>query len=126
MVAPVRNDDGYTSMFRSCVRAGDFVFVSGQAAVDESGRLVPGSFAEQMRRAIENVQRVLAGLGLTLADVVRVGSYVRDPEDLAEYNRIYAEYFAPPRPARTTLTGCLTDRIAFEIDVVAYTGGGEA
>ncbi|HVV11181.1 RidA family protein [Amycolatopsis sp.] len=104
--------------------AGDFVFLSGQAAVDEDGRIVPGTFEEEMRRSIENVRSILGGLGLRLSDVVKVGAYVQDPADLVEYNRIYREYFAEPLPARTTLTSCLGDVVKFEIDVVAFSGGG--
>lgn len=115
--------DGHTAMFSPFVRAGDFVFVSGQASVDENGQIVSGTFAEEMRRSIENVRRVLAESDLTLADVVKVNAYVHDPADLAEYNQLYPEYFPAPRPARTTLTSCLADRIKFEIDVVAYLGG---
>lgn len=111
--------------FRPFVRAGDFVFVSGQAAVDEDGRLVPGSFEEQLRRSMDNVRRVLAQAGLDLGHVVRTGCYVHDPADAPEFNRLYREYFQAPLPARTTLTGCLTEEIRFEIDVVAYAGGGE-
>jgi 2-iminobutanoate/2-iminopropanoate deaminase len=111
--------------FRAIVQAGGFVFVSGQASVDEAGQLVPGTFEEQMRRSIENVRRVLAPAGLDLTHVVRTGCYVHDPADAPEFNRIYLEYFHPPRPARTTLTGCLTEQVRFEIDVVAYAGAGE-
>jgi 2-iminobutanoate/2-iminopropanoate deaminase len=117
--------DGNTAMFSPWVRAGDFVFVSGQASVDENGQIVSGTFADEMRRSMENVRRILADVGLTLADVVKVNAYVHDPLDVAEYNQIYPEYFAAPRPARTTLTSCLNDRIKFEIDVVAHVGGGE-
>lgn len=115
--------DGNTAMFAPYVRAGDFVFVSGQASVDENGKIVSGTFAEEMRRSIENVRRILAETGLTLDHVVRVGSYVHDPGDVPEYNRIYPEYFPVPRPARTTITSCLTEAVKFEIDVVAYIGG---
>lgn len=109
-------------LFPPSVRAGDFVFVSGQASVDETGAIVPGTFAEEMHRSIENVRRVLADEGLTLADVVKVSSYVHDSANIAEYNRLYPQYFAVPRPARTTIAGCLTEAIKFEMDVVAYAG----
>lgn len=115
--------DGNTATFAPYVRAGDFVFVSGQASVDEFGRIVTGTFAEEMRRSVENVQRILALTGLTLSHVVKVGAYVQNPDDVGEYNRIYQEFFPPPRPARTTITNCLTDLIKFEIDVVAHAGG---
>ena len=114
--------DGNTAMFAPYARAGDLVFVSGQASVDEHGLVVSGTFAEEMRRSVENVRRVLADVGLGLSDVVKVNAYVHDPADLREYNQIYAEYFVQPRPARTTTTSCLTDRIKFEMDVIAHSG----
>lgn len=123
MATPLETSDGHTAMFRPFVRAGDLVFVSGQASVDEDGQIVPGTFEQEMRRSIENVERVLAHAGLDLWDVVKVGCYVQDPADIPEFNRIYPEYFREPRPARTTITGCLGDRIKFEIDVVADAGG---
>ncbi|TDE13534.1 RidA family protein [Jiangella asiatica] len=113
------NTDGNTANFSPAVVAGGLVFVSGQASVDESGAIVPGTFAEEMDRSIRNVERVLAGFGLDLGDVVKVGAYVHDPADLPEFNARYRDYFSPPLPARTTIANCLTERIKFEIDVVA-------
>ena len=107
-------------LFPPAVRVGDFVFVSGQASVDEAGAIVPGSFAEEMHRSIENVRRILATEGLALSDVVKVNAYVHDPANIPEYNRLYPRYFLPPRPARTTIASCLIEAIKFEIDVVAH------
>lgn len=107
------------ALFPPAVRAGGFVFVSGQASVDEAGRIVVGTFAEEMDRSLANVRRILASVGLALSDVVKVTAYVDNPEDVGEYNRLYPVYFSPPRPARTTLAGCLAGRLKFEIDVVA-------
>ena len=100
-------------------KAGGFVFVSGQGSVSEQGEIVTDSFAGEMRRSIENVARILLVAGLDFSDVVQVRSYVRDPKDLSEYNKIYREYFKAPFPARTTLTNCLPEFLKFEIDVVA-------
>jgi 2-iminobutanoate/2-iminopropanoate deaminase len=105
--------------FSPFVRAGGFVFVSGQASVDVTGKIVNDSFEGEMRRSMENAKAVLAGAGLTLNDVVQVRSYVGRQEDLAEYNRIYRDYFTEPFPARTTLMGCLGTLLKFEVDVVA-------
>lgn len=114
--------DGNTANFSKAVRAGDLVFVSGQASVDENGQIVSGTFAEEMRRSIDNVREILAEYGLDLADVVKVNSYVQNTKDVVEYNRLYRQLFSAPLPARTTLTNCLSDAIKFEIDVVAYIG----
>ena len=105
--------------FSPAVKAGPFVFVSGQASVDEEGKIVKDTFAGEMRRSFDNVIKVLAGAGLTLQNVVKVSSYVGRQEDLAEYNKIYRDYFKAPYPARTTLIGCLGDVVKFEVDVVA-------
>ncbi|MEX1037648.1 MAG: RidA family protein [Acidimicrobiia bacterium] len=105
--------------FSPAVEANGLVFVSGQASVDETGAIVPGTFEDEMRRSIENLVRVLAAAGAELSDACRVSAYVRDPANLARYNEIYREYFTEPYPARTTLTGCLPESIHFEIDAVA-------
>jgi 2-iminobutanoate/2-iminopropanoate deaminase len=104
--------------FSPAIRSGDLVFVSGQASVDESGGIVNGTFAEEMRRSMRNLERVLAAAGCGLEDVVQVRAYVHDPSDLGEYNELYREFFSPPLPARTTLTSCLGP-VKFEVDAVA-------
>lgn len=111
-----------TVNFAKSVRAGDFVFVSGQASVDDYGRIVPGTFAEEMRRSIENVRNILAEYRLDLSDVVKVNAYLQNPADLPQYNLLYENFFFPPFPARTTITNCLTEAIKFEMDVIAYAG----
>jgi 2-iminobutanoate/2-iminopropanoate deaminase len=110
--------------FSPGVRAGDFVFVSGQASVDETGKIVNDTFEGEMRRSFENVKKVLRGAGLKLEHVVQVRNYVANQSDLAEFNRIYRDYFTEPYPARTTIIGCLGTLLKFEVDVVAYPSRG--
>ena len=105
--------------FSPAVEANGFVFVSGQASVDREGAIVSGTFEEEMRRSMQNVIDVLRSAGLTLANVVRVTSYVHDPADGGTYNQLYGEYFSRPFPARTTITSCLSPALKFEIDVIA-------
>lgn len=84
------------------IRAGGLIFVSGQAGFDESGRTVEGGFLEQGRQAFRNVERVLAAAGATLADVVKVGIYVRDmAEDLDKLIVLREEFLSLPYPADT-------------------------
>lgn len=108
--------------FSPCVKAGPFVFVSGQASVDGSGRIVSDTFEGEMRRSIENLRAILEAAGCGLADVVQTRNYVDDPADLALFNQIYREFFAEPFPARTTLTGCLGGALRYEIDCIAVAG----
>lgn len=105
--------------FSAAVEANGFVFVSGQASVDDNGAIVSGDFEQEMRRSMSNVERILAAVGLDLGDVLRVTSYVNDPAHLPQYNALYREFFSAPLPARTTITSCLSAALKFEIDVIA-------
>src|SRR3954454_6039846 len=105
--------------FSPAIRAGDFVFVSGQASVDETGKLVSDTFENEFRRSIDNVKRILDAAGCSLRDVVQVKSYVKNASDVPEYNKLSREYFTEPYPARTTIVNCL-GTLLYEIDVVAY------
>ena len=101
------------------VASGGFVFVSGQASVDQDGTIIADTFEAEVRRSFANVSRILSRSGLSFSDIVQVRCYVRDPQDVPEYNQIYRTLFAKPYPARTTLVSCLPDTIQFEVDVVA-------
>src|SRR5690606_10926152 len=120
---PIDTDISTHLPFTPAVEANGFVFVSGQASVDEEGTIIPGTFEEEMRRSMANVERVLGAAGLTLKDVVRVTSYIRDPANGPRYNELYREYFSEPLPARTTLSNGLSPALHFEIDVVAVRPG---
>lgn len=109
--------------FSPVVEVNGMVFLSGQASVDHTGAIISGTFEEEMRRSMANVEALLAAAGLTLRDVVKVTSYVHDPADGPAYNAIYREYFTPPYPARTTLLNCLSTALKFEIDVIAVRPG---
>ena len=108
--------------FSPAVKAGGFVFVSGQASVDSTGKIVTDTFEGEMRRSMENVRVILAAAGLDFSHVVQVKSYVGIPEYLAEYNTIYRDYFKEPYPARSTIVNCLGTALKYEIDVVAFAG----
>jgi 2-iminobutanoate/2-iminopropanoate deaminase len=106
--------------FSPGVRAGDFVFLSGLASVDENNRIIADTFENEARRTYQNIARVLASGGLTFADVVQVRCYLSNKEDWDTHNRVYREFFSEPFPARTTLIGCLGDMVKYEVDLVAY------
>src|SRR4051794_27853363 len=89
--------------FSPAIRAGDFVFVSGMASVDERGQIIHDTFENEARRTYQNLRRILASAGLGFADVVQVRVYLSDQSNWDEHNRIYREYFSEPYPARTTL-----------------------
>jgi len=112
--------------FSPCVVVGELVFVSGQASVDRSGTIISDSFEGEFRRSIENMAAVLKTAGTDLAHVVQTRNYVRDEDDLAEYNRLYAEYFPTDKPARTTIVQCLGDAIRYEVECIAVLPAADA
>ena len=107
--------------FSPAIKAGDFVYVSGQASVDrETGAVIPGTFEEEVRRSIENIKIILESADLSLDHVINVKSYLANEKDLKLYNSIYAEYFNQPVPTRSTIVSVLPSFIKFEIDCIAY------
>jgi 2-iminobutanoate/2-iminopropanoate deaminase len=105
--------------FSPAVKVGNLVFVSGQASVDPTGKIVADTFEGEFRRSVENLRKVLRSAGVDLAQVVQTRNYVRDAEELPQFNRLYQEYFRAPYPARTTITGCLSPALRFEIECIA-------
>ncbi|MEU8132117.1 RidA family protein [Streptodolium elevatio] len=86
------------------VRAGGLVYVSGQAGFTEDGRTVEGGFLAQGRQAFRNLQRVLEAAGLTFADVVKVGIFVRDmASHLDQLIELREEFLVKPYPADTLI-----------------------
>lgn len=105
--------------FSPCVVVGNLVFVSGQASVDKSGKIISGDIESEFRRSIQNIEAVLRTAGTDLAHVVQTRNYVREESDLKRYNELYAEYFKDPKPARTTIVKCLGDNLRYEIECIA-------
>jgi 2-iminobutanoate/2-iminopropanoate deaminase len=105
--------------FSPATKVGDLIFVSGQASVDAGGKIVSDTFEGEMRRSIENLRKVLQDAGSDLAHVAQTRNYVRDAEDVSLFNKLYAEYFSAPFPARTTITNCLPPALRYEIECIA-------
>jgi 2-iminobutanoate/2-iminopropanoate deaminase len=112
---------GAIGPYSQAIRAGDWVFVSGQLAIDPAtGAFVDGDIAAQTERTMNNVGAVLAAAGLGFGDVVRTTIYVVDLAHYASVNDVYGRFFAPPYPARSTVQVAALPRGAqVEIDVVA-------
>jgi len=104
------------------LRAGDFVFVSGQGPLDPAtGKVIGETIEEQTARTLENIKAILAAGSATLADVVKVSAHLSDLNLFDRYNHVYASYFPDPKPARTTV-GSQLKGILVEIDAIAYVG----
>jgi 2-iminobutanoate/2-iminopropanoate deaminase len=105
------------------VVSGDLVYTSGQVAFDAEGTLVRGGLEEQTTQVFENLSACLAAAGCTLDDVVKVNAYLTDLGQFDAFNRVYAERFSEPYPARTTVGVKLADGLLVEIEAVARVPG---
>ncbi len=104
------------------VRAGDFLFLSGQGPVEPvTDTMSYGTIQHEARTVLENIQRVLKAAGAEMTDVVKCNVYLKDRRDFAGMNEVYGEFFPVERPARTTVQAELPDpRMKVEIECVAY------
>lgn len=100
------------------------VFTAGQVALDPATGELTGGVAQQTERVLRNLEAVLAGAGVTLADVVKTTVYLADMSDFQEMNQVYARFFPGSPPARTTIAAAGLPRGArVEIDAVAVGRG---
>jgi 2-iminobutanoate/2-iminopropanoate deaminase len=106
--------------FHPAVRAGDYIFVSGQVAKDADGNMIAGTIEDETRGTIESIRRILAEEGATLADIVRVTTYLEDTRDFGRYNKVFAEYFKDAVLARTTVEARAVINTKIEMEAIAY------
>ena len=109
--------------YSQAVKAGNFIFVSGQIPVDPS----TGSFSgvdirTQTRQSLTNIKNILASEGLDLNSCVRIGVYLKDMDMFSEMNEVYAEFFGKDCPARAAVEVARLPKDALvEIEAIAYT-----
>jgi 2-iminobutanoate/2-iminopropanoate deaminase len=110
--------------YSQAVRAGAYLFCSGQVALDpKTGELVGDDAATQVRQVMKNLGAVLAAAGAGFKDVVKTTIFLADMADFVAVNRVYAESFPENPPARSTFAVAgLPKNARVEIEVVAYLG----
>ncbi|HOJ21566.1 MAG TPA: RidA family protein [Armatimonadota bacterium] len=103
------------------VKAGPFLFISGQIPVDPAtGELVTGSIEEQTRRVMENLKAILAAAGLEMSRVVKTTIFLTDLSHFAAVNAVYGDYFPTNPPARSTVeVSSLPKGVGVEVEAVA-------
>ncbi len=108
--------------YSPAVRAGDFIYVSGQGPIDPAtDKLLTGAgIKQQTHQVLSNIQRILHSAGASMKDVVKCSVFLKNASDFKEMNEVYTEFFGTDRPARTTVACEFVSDMLVEIDCVAY------
>lgn len=113
--------DGKPLPLSKAIRAGDFVFLSGQLGLNSHGQLAGSTIESQTRQALHNISAILAEAGASLAHVVKSSVWLVERSDFGRFNQIYAEHFPHQPPVRSTVvSGLVLPDALVEIEVVAY------
>jgi 2-iminobutanoate/2-iminopropanoate deaminase len=107
--------------YSQAVRAGNFVFASGQIPIDPAtGEFVPGGIAEQTEQVLKNLRAVFQAAGLGMDQIVKTTVFLLDMNDFTAMNEVYARYFREAPPARATVQAARLPRDAkVEIEAIA-------
>lgn len=126
-IKPVHSDDAPKAIgpYSQAVSAGNFTFVSGQIGMDpRTGNIVEGGIREQTSQVLNNLRAILVTAGLSTKDVVKAEVYLRDMNDFAVMNEVYAASFSgDTKPARAAVQVARLPRdVLVEISCIAYRG----
>lgn len=108
--------------YSPAVRAGDFIYVSGQGPIDPvTDKLSVGDIKHETQLVLANIRRILKACDATMSDVVKCSVFLREGEDFPAMNEVYREYFGDTFPARTTVVCSFhNNSMRVEIDAIAY------
>ena len=102
------------------VRAGDFVFLTGQVPMKSGAVVTNGSIEEQTRIVLDEIKSTLTEAGCELQDVVKSMVWLKNRDDFPGFNAVYGEYFPHDPPARSAIVSDFLVDILVEVEVVAY------
>jgi len=110
--------------YSQAIQANGFIFVSGQIPLDPATQqIVEGGVAKQTAQVLANLEAILTAAGSGLDKVVRSGVFLKDMNEFAAMNEVYASFFPQPAPARSTVeVARLPKDVRIEIDVIALAG----
>lgn len=111
---------GRTLSLSRAIRAGDFVYLTGQVPMRDGAVMTDGSIEDQTRAALDDIRATLAEAGCELGDVVKAMVWLRDRADFPGFNAVYGEYFPEAPPTRSAVVSDLLVDVRVEVEVVAY------
>lgn len=102
------------------IRAGDFVFLTGQVPFKDGAVMTEGAIEDQTRAVLDDIEATLAEAGCRLSDVVKAMVWLRDRADFPGFNAVYGAYFPEAPPTRSAVVSDLLVDVRVEVEVVAY------
>ena len=102
------------------IRAGDFVFLTGQVPFKDGQLMTAGSIEQQTRAVLDDITATLGEAGCVLSDVVKAMVWLRDRADFPGFNTVYGEYFPEEPPTRSAVVSDLLVDVRVEVEVIAY------
>lgn len=119
-IISTKNAPGAVGPYSQAVKAGNLVFVSGQISLDPlTGELIKDDIGKAAERSLENVKAILEAANTSLDNVVKTNVFVKDMNDFAAVNEVYAKYFKKDMPARSCVEAKLPKDALVEIEVIA-------
>ncbi len=112
--------DGRVLSLSKAIRAGDFVFITGQVPMRDGRPMTDGGIEDQTRACLDGLTEILGEAGCELGDVVKSMVWLKKREDFAGFNSVYAEYFPTEPPTRSALVSDFLIDILVEIECLAY------
>jgi len=112
--------NGRTLSLSRAIRAGDFVFITGQVPMHNGQPMTEGTIEDQTRACLDSLKIILEEAGCELSDVVKSMVWLKNREDFGGFNEVYAEYFPEEPPTRSALVSDFLIDILVEIECVAY------
>ena len=116
---------GRTLSLSRAVRAGDFLFLTGQVPFKNGEVMTTGTVEDQTRAVLDDIKATLALADCDLEDVVKAMVWLQDKSDFPGFNTVYAEYFPTDPPARSAVVNQLLVDVRVEIEVIAYNPEGK-
>lgn len=118
--SPMQLADGTVIPLAKGIKAGGFIFLSGQLGLDGTGKLCSDNMAEQTKQTLNNIKALLEEAGVGIDRIVKTTVWITDINDFAEFNKVYAEVFSHQPPARSTVVSSLAlPGAKVEIEVIA-------
>ena len=112
--------NGHQLSLSKAIRAGDFVFLTGQIPMQNGALMTTGTIEEQTRACLEEIGRTLRDSGCTYSDVVKSTVWLKRRQDFPGFNEVYGSYFPEGPPARSALISDFLVDILVEVECVAY------